>query len=104
MHTYTDSCPVCAQDYEAWIVNGIEDLVQLGEERPNYLLGEIRKHGAVAATRSIVGKTHPSEGFIRLLMNGYKDRTLEACVLDNGLPCPLFDFDLQQTAKLRLGQ
>jgi len=25
-------------------------------------------------------------------------------VLDNGLPCPLFDFDLQQTAKLRLGR
>ena len=103
-HTYTDSCPDCYALFESWMLEGIEDLVRLGQPRPTYLVREIREQGAVEATRNLVGQKHPSEGFVRLLLAGFKDRTLEASVLDHGLPCPLFDARLIRVAKDRLGR
>ena len=104
MHTHTDSCPFCGQDYEDGVNDGIEELVRLGQPRPTYLVREIKQNGAVVATRNIVGKPNPSEGFTRLLVAGHKDRTLEASVMDHGLHCPIFDAELMRKAKGRLGR
>ena len=103
-HTFTDSCPDCFVLFESWMLDGIEYLVKLGQPRPIYLVREIQEQGAVEATRKLVGKPNPSEGFIRLLLAGLKDRTLEASVLDHGLPCPLFDAALIRVAMDRLGR
>ncbi len=104
MHTYSDDCAACADAFESWVIDGIEDLVRLKQPRPTYLQRAIKEHGAVQATRNIVGKKDPSEGFIRLLMAGHKDRTLEASLLDHGLPCPIFDRELIRKAKDQLGR
>ncbi len=72
--------------------------------RPQYLLNLMDQVGAVEATRTLVSRTELSDGFTDLALLGLLDRSLEASVLDFIGPCPIFDENVQRSARRKLGR
>jgi hypothetical protein len=91
--------------FESELRAGIDDLINNHKfRRPQYLLNQIDRVGAVEATRKLVSSVEPSHGFTDLATMGLLDRSLESSVLGFTGPCPIFDEGVKRSARRKLGR
>lgn len=81
-----------SQQFEVELIENAEIAKRKHKYNANYYLQMIKKHGGVTAAKILIGKSKasaPSDGFIKLLMLGEKELTMEASVAKDKY-APLF--------------